>query len=274
MWWVNKFGSVSGPYTDEQIEKGIQQRTFTRASKISSDRHNWQRLDQTRFMAPSGLSRMAPSQPSEDDVPRSCDQTACSKETVNCVDTEPVLRTEIPRTDKPRRIGLFVGISIAAVALVCVVVGMVAVIANLPEDSRIVPVVWQKTVEDYRNELIHSFEADLANPNSEFRKRIERAHLTVTVQSTRIVRCDVYTLDGSRFAGVNNSNIDKVSMLIRFDWKGVFDTGYSDFRIVYDVHNDRVLKGEIEYTTALINTDDPSFWEGVGYLLGTALFSD
>lgn len=52
MWWVNKFGSVSGPYSDEQIEKGIRQHMFTKLHKISSDRQSWRRIDQTEFWNP------------------------------------------------------------------------------------------------------------------------------------------------------------------------------------------------------------------------------
>lgn len=52
MWWINKFGSVSGPYSDEQIQKGIKGNLFTRLHKISSDRQAWRRLDQTEFWNP------------------------------------------------------------------------------------------------------------------------------------------------------------------------------------------------------------------------------
>lgn len=52
MWWINKFGSVSGPYSDEQIQKGIRRNLFTKLHKISSDRQTWRRLDQTEFWNP------------------------------------------------------------------------------------------------------------------------------------------------------------------------------------------------------------------------------
>ena len=52
MWWVDKFGSVSGPYSDEQIIKGIQQLKFTKLHKISSDRRTWQRIRDTEFWNP------------------------------------------------------------------------------------------------------------------------------------------------------------------------------------------------------------------------------
>lgn len=54
MWWVNKFGNITGPYSDEQMRKGVQRGQFTRLNKISEDRQNWMRLDQTEFWRPSG----------------------------------------------------------------------------------------------------------------------------------------------------------------------------------------------------------------------------
>ena len=52
MWWVNKFGSVSGPYSEEQIQKGIRRNLFTKLHKISSDRQTWRRIDETEFWNP------------------------------------------------------------------------------------------------------------------------------------------------------------------------------------------------------------------------------
>ena len=53
MWWVNKFGSVTGPYSDEQIQRGIQQNVFTKLHKISPDRQHWRRIEQTEFWNPT-----------------------------------------------------------------------------------------------------------------------------------------------------------------------------------------------------------------------------
>lgn len=52
MWWVNKFGSISGPYSDDQIRKGIRQNLFTKLHRISPDKQEWCRLDQTKFWNP------------------------------------------------------------------------------------------------------------------------------------------------------------------------------------------------------------------------------
>ena len=133
--------------------------------------------------------------------------------------------------------------------------------------EKVVGAAKERTVSDYRAETIRSFEQGLSKPDSRYRKRIEDAHLTVTVKSAEIVRCDVTTIDGSDKAGTDDSNIDRVSMLIRFNWQGIVDAGYTDIRYEYDVKNRRVLKSEIEYTTALVNAEDPSFWWGVGELL-------
>lgn len=56
MWWVNKFGNITGPYSDEQIRRGIRGNQFTKLSKISEDRQSWVRLDQTEFWKPAGTA--------------------------------------------------------------------------------------------------------------------------------------------------------------------------------------------------------------------------
>ena len=94
----------------------------------------------------------------------------------------------------------------------------------------------------------------------------------MTVTSTSVVRCDVSTFDGTDLAGKDDSNIDKMTLLIRFNWKGIVEAGHSDLRLVYDVHNDRLLESKIDFTTALINTQDPDFWFGVGEIIGATLF--
>ena len=174
---------------------------------------------------------------------------------------------EVDREAPPRRAGLFVGIGVAVVALLCIAcIGIVAIVGAPQAVSSN-----ERTVSDYRAETIREVESELATPDSKLRKRIEAAHLTVTVKSTRIVRCDVTTVDGSDRAGKDDSNIDKVSMLIRFNWEGFIDSGYTDLRLEYDVKNDRVLKSEIDHTTALVNAEDPSFWYGVCTIIGSML---
>lgn len=169
---------------------------------------------------------------------------------------------------KSRRTALFVGIGIAVVALFCMV-GIIGVAALVGDNgSYITKSEPELTVSDYRARFMREVGEELAK-SSALRKRIEEAHVTVTVGSAEIVRCDVTTVDGSDKAGKDDANIDRVSTLIRFRWTGMIDAGYTDLRIVYDVRNKRLEKSEIEYTTALVNVEDPSFWYGVGSLIGS-----
>ena len=172
---------------------------------------------------------------------------------------------------KPKRTGLFVGIGVAAVALLCITgIGVMAIVGG-DKASGQSSQIKERVVSDYRAEAIRDVEAELSKPDSKLKKRIEDAHLTVTVKSTRVVRCDVTTVDGTDRAGKDDSNIDKISLLIRFNWEGLVDTGYTDLRLEYDVKNDRLIKSEIDYTTALVNAEDPSFWYGVGAIIGSML---
>lgn len=173
---------------------------------------------------------------------------------------------------KPKRTGLIIGVVVAAVALLFIsVVGVMAIVGDAGWNKDGWSQLRERTVSDYKAETIKEINAELSKPDSKLKEFIEDAHLTVTVKSTSIVRCDVTTVDGSEKAGKDDSNIDRVSLLIRFNWEGLIDTGYSDLRLEYDVKNDRLLKSEIEYTTALINVTDPQFWFGVGELIGAAL---
>lgn len=127
----------------------------------------------------------------------------------------------------------------------------------------------EKTVADFRSELVRKFNGELASPGSPLRKRIERAHGTVTVKSAHVVRCDLATFDGSNRAGENGENIRGCNILLRFEWEGVIDKGYTDLRAIYDGANDR-WHAEIDYTTAAINFEDPEFWGSVmdGFVAG------
>ena len=185
--------------------------------------------------------------------------------------TSGYIPPESDQETKPKRTGLFISIGIAAVALLCItVIGVMASMSGpiVPGISRIIR---ERTVSDYRAEVIRGINAELLQPDSKLKKRIEDAHLTVKVKSTSIVRCDVTTIDGSDKAGKDDSNIDKVSMLIRFNWEGIIDTGYTDLLLAYDVRNDRLIKSEIDHTTALVNSEDAEFWWNVGAAVGTLL---
>lgn len=127
------------------------------------------------------------------------------------------------------------------------------------------------TVNQARRELMAEINSDLENPDSQIIKYVEGAHLTVKVKSTSIVRCDIETIDGSDRVGRNGENIKFITLLIRFNWEGVFDKGYTDVKLAYDAVNDRVLEAGIDYTTAMINLEDTDFWIGLGVLVGSLL---
>ena len=169
---------------------------------------------------------------------------------------------ESDREVKPKRTGLFVGIGIAALALLCIVV-----IGVSCTGGKI------RTVSDYRAETMREIKTELGKPDSKLKKRIENAHIpSVTVESTEVIRCDVTTVDGSEKAGEADSNIDKVSMLIRFHWKGEILTGYTDLKIVYDVQNKRPIESKIDYTTDPIPTgEDFDAWFDIGAAIGLLL---
>lgn len=165
---------------------------------------------------------------------------------------------------KPKRTGLFVGIGIAVVALLCITgIGIMAINRGPGGEPR--P---PRTVSDYKAEVIRDINKEVSSPDSKLRKRIEDAHITVDVTSAEVIRCDVATIDGTEKAGKNDSNIGQVSALIRFNWKGKLDSGHTDLRLVLDVKNNQLLKSEIEETTALINIEDPELWRAVGNLIG------
>ena len=178
-----------------------------------------------------------------------------------------------PESDQettPKRTGLFVGIGVAAVAVLCITV--IGAMALVSPDGKSSGVIWQKErkISDCRDEAIQSVNRELSEPNSKIKKWVENAHKTVTVTSTEIVRCDVKTFDGTENAGKDDSNIDTITMLIRFRWDGIFDKGgYTDLQLVCDVQNKR-LESKMVYTTAAIKNDEDWFnlWYGVGYLFG------
>lgn len=53
MWWINRFGSVTGPYNDAQIRKLVNNHQLTRLHKISQNKVDWTRVDQSDFWSQS-----------------------------------------------------------------------------------------------------------------------------------------------------------------------------------------------------------------------------
>ena len=125
------------------------------------------------------------------------------------------------------------------------------------------------TVGEFQAKWKAQWNEVLSDPNNALNKRIQRAHGPVTVKSAHVVRCDFETIDGSNRAGKDGENIRSCNMLLRFEWEGIVDKGYTDLKVVYDGANDRWYSG-IDYTTAAINFEDPEFWESAidGFVAG------
>ncbi len=179
--------------------------------------------------------------------------------------------------EKPKRTGLKIGIAIAAVAVLAAAgIGVAAIATSNGRGKRQIestgstPSAPVRTIDDVRREIIADVERDLANPSAPLRKRIENAHMTVDVTSTKVVRCDISTRDGSNRAGRDDSNVSMVELLIRFNWTGFLDSGYTDLKITHDAVNDRT-EAVIDYTTAMLNLEDKELWTDVGFILGACL---
>lgn len=64
MWWIDKFGNVTGPYSDEQVARLVRMCQLRKLDKISKDRQNWQRVNATPFWNPTSA------RPEEIEVPQ------------------------------------------------------------------------------------------------------------------------------------------------------------------------------------------------------------
>ena len=131
-----------------------------------------------------------------------------------------------------------------------------------------------QTLEEYKQECIQSVNKELQNPKNAIKQRIESAHKTVVVTSAHVTYCEATTIDGSNNAGVNGSNISSLKLNIMTRWDGmIHKNGYTVFSIEYDLSGGKfeVKNAGIIETDALVNTEDPEFWYGVGYAVGYAV---
>ena len=131
-------------------------------------------------------------------------------------------------------------------------------------------IVWPSgiTVDDIRREIIATLNTELSDPSCPARKRIEEAHVTVTVSHAHVLKCDITTIDGSDKAGANRANISFITVIIRFNWDGIFHKGgTTDAEFRFSADGRRCIGARIVQTDTLVNTEDPGFWIGVGALL-------
>lgn len=163
-----------------------------------------------------------------------------------------------------------VTIAVLVAAFVFVAIGMVSYCIWQKGEGAIVepPIVELQTVDQFKDYFVQKTNAELANPESGLRKYIQDAHLTVTVSKAYVKDCAVTTIDGSDRVGNDFSNLDEVSLTIRFYWDGIVERdGHTDLKLAYDVRAGKVKTAEIGETTAKINITDPKFWFGVGEAL-------
>ena len=163
-----------------------------------------------------------------------------------------------------------VTIAVLVAAFVFVAIGMVSYCVWQKEDGPIgePPIVEMQTVDQFKDYFVQKTNAELANPESGLRKYIEDAHLSVTVSKAYVRDCAVTTVDGSNLVGNEFSNLDEVSLTIRFYWDGILDRdGHTDLNLTYDVRAEKVKNAEMGESTAIINIKDPKFWLGVGEAL-------
>ncbi len=128
-----------------------------------------------------------------------------------------------------------------------------------------------ETVDEWCSKTRKELNKELSDSDSNLRKRIEDAHLTVTVTMAEVKSLVANTLDGSNNSE-NGENISSCTIIIEFRWDGVFQQGgYSILETIYDIHNKKLIKSEIIETNAIINFENPAFWFKVGWNIGAFL---
>ncbi len=125
----------------------------------------------------------------------------------------------------------------------------------------------EPTIAEFQESFEHEVNSALESPSHELRRRIEKAHASVSVHTAYISGCRITTKDGSHNAGVDGSNIRRIDLEITTRWDGIIHkNGYTVIGIT--IEN---IKGEAQMTdakiistNALVNMEDPEFWLDVG----------
>lgn len=146
---------------------------------------------------------------------------------------------------------------------------MISFLKNDPKSENKITI--NETVEQWCAKTRKQLNEELSHSDSNLRKRIEDAHLTVTVTMAEIKSLVATTLDGTDNSD-NGENISSCTIIIEFRWDGFFQQGgYSILEMIYDVHNKKVIKSNIIETNAAINFEDPTFWFNAGWIIGSFL---
>ena len=157
--------------------------------------------------------------------------------------------------------------------IICGIIAIIIISAILiyTANQREIILMNQETVEDWCAKTRKELNKELSNTDSTLRKRIEDAHLTVTVTMAEIKSLVATTLDGTNNSD-NGENISSCTVIIEFRWDGVFQQGgYTILEMIFDVQNKKVIKSNIVDTNAVINFEDPTFWFNAGWIIGSFL---
>ena len=131
MWWINRFGSVSGPFTQEQVERLVRNNQLTRLHKVSKDKRTWQRVDQTEFWTPQPIApdeMEFPSLPVKGATPVPDRQRPEPCETTPSPETVP--KPVLPKRAKADRKIVFLGMAIGAFGLLLVAIVLCVVLGS------------------------------------------------------------------------------------------------------------------------------------------------
>lgn len=138
------------------------------------------------------------------------------------------------------------------------------------DDSNSFSVVETKSVEQYRSEIVHTMNSVLKDKDNHLHRRVESAHGTVTVYKAFVSHCEIVMHDTSGRVKKDESNVKQIRMEITFYWNGIIHQGgHTVLRLILDNAGDEwmINTAKIVETDALVNTEDPDFWIGVGSLL-------
>ena len=128
----------------------------------------------------------------------------------------------------------------------------------------------EKTVAEYGEELEWRINNELASSRNDLRRRVENAHVTVTVRSAYVSDLRITTKDGSNTAGADGKNIRRIYLEITTRWDGfIHKNGCTVLGMEYENVNGKMKPTDVRIirTDALVNTEDPEFW---GEIAGTA----
>ena len=126
-----------------------------------------------------------------------------------------------------------------------------------------------KSIEEYSEEIERKFNNDLKSRDNPLRKRIENAHITVTVKSAYVSNIKITTKNGKKRI-LKESDIRRIEIEFTTIWDGIIHrNGKTIFSLVVEDTGEGLqpIEAEITYTDAWFNIEDPMFWFKAGLLV-------